>query len=286
MEPVKDTEKRLLKTQPARNKIEEARSATVVIKTSKGFGSGFFISGDGYILTNKHVVKADERDQARIEEIEKELEKYKEQLEEEKNRLYQAEKRLMQLKNKKKYANYEMDKRELAAWNRDYKRRREAFESKLKEFREHKNNVLYPHNFRIFLVDETQLPVTVVATSWQYDLALLRLQGYKTPFIEPGDAKSLAHGDKLFAIGSPARLSLKNTVTSGVFSGRRIFNNKRFVQTNAQISPGNSGGPLLNEEGKVVGINTWKIVGEKIEGLGFAIPIDIALEEFSRYLEN
>jgi serine protease Do len=56
-------------------------------------------------------------------------------------------------------------------------------------------------------------------------------------------------------------------------------------RTNAQISPGNSGGPLINADGEVVGVNTQKIVDKYAEGLGFAIPIDIVMREFDNYIK-
>jgi S1-C subfamily serine protease len=80
--------------------------------------------------------------------------------------------------------------------------------------------------------------------------------------------------------GSPIDLDLKNTITSGVLSGIR----EDFIQTNAQIYPGNSGGPLINENGEVIGLNTKKLMDYTFEGIGFAIPIDIVLEEFQEYL--
>jgi S1-C subfamily serine protease len=75
---------------------------------------------------------------------------------------------------------------------------------------------------------------------------------------------------------------MKNTVTSGVVSGFR----ENYIQTNAQIYPGNSGGPLINEKGGVVGVNTLKLVTRKFEGLGFAIPIGVALAEFKNHLQE
>ena len=84
----------------------------------------------------------------------------------------------------------------------------------------------------------------------------------------------------MFAIGSP--LGLSHSVTSGVFSAHR----GKLLQTSAQVNPGNSGGPLLTEDGKVIGINTLKLMEEGVEGISFAIPINVAIEEFKFHLRN
>ncbi len=87
-------------------------------------------------------------------------------------------------------------------------------------------------------------------------------------------------GTPVYAQGSP--LGLKGSVTSGVLSAVR----KDFLQTNAEIYPGNSGGPLITADGKVIGVNTMKMITDKFEGLGFAIPIARVLAEFHTYLEQ
>ena len=70
-----------------------------------------------------------------------------------------------------------------------------------------------------------------------------------------------------------------NTNLLGIFSGFR----EDLIQTNAQISPGNSGGPVIAADGEDVGVNTQKIVDKYAEGLGFAIPIDMVMREFHQY---
>jgi S1-C subfamily serine protease len=119
----------------------------------------------------------------------------------------------------------------------------------------------------------------------------LRIYGYKTPFIKPSEDLRLIHGETLYAIGSPLDLSLKNTVTSGIFSGVRRFeghpaldDRTPYIKTNAQINRGNSGGPLITGDGRVVGIVTWIIRKDIADGLNFAIPIQIAIDEFRNHL--
>jgi serine protease Do len=88
----------------------------------------------------------------------------------------------------------------------------------------------------------------------------------------------LAHGEPLYAIGNP--INFAHSVTSGVFSGFR----EDLIQSSAQVNPGNSGGPLITKEGDVIGVNTKKIVHQEVEGISFAIPIHIVLNEFNNYL--
>lgn len=135
---------------------------------------------------------------------------------------------------------------------------------------------------KINLVDGTELFVNVVKRSDHYDLALLELHNYKCPFIEPMDAFRIPDGAPVYAIGSP--IGLMHSASSGIVSGIRKFGNTYYIQTNAQINPGNSGGPLISQDGKVIGINTWKVVDVASEGLGFAIPINLAIEEFETLL--
>jgi serine protease Do len=288
-ETEEDLQKKLSEASPPRNKIEEARNATVAIKNSLGMGSGFFITKEGYILTNKHVIKGDE---AELKKLEKRLNKEKTQLREESKAISKEKKRLQKLKARLESkgrdapadlsAVYLIDKRSLNTWIAIHKKRKEAFEKQSKAFNEFKRKMSSSYGNKIILIDNTKFSVSVVSLSYRYDLALLRLRGYKCPFIEPASPHHLEHGTPLYAIGSPLRLM--HSVTSGIYSGIRQFNRQHYVQTNAQINPGNSGGPLVTKDGKVVGISTLKVVGPLVEGIGFAIPITVALKEFERYI--
>lgn len=290
----------LLTDYPARNAVEKATAATVAIKGSLGFGSGFFISRSGHILTNKHVVRTtdkQEKDERQFfGEVEGNIEQMKKGFDDEKKRLDSRAQKLKKLKaladnekspqRKKSYADeYAYRKKEYDDWLADYEKRLEQFESKEKVYREQRSQYDYgkvvgnlSRSFTIILADNTELHARLVATSSVHDLALLKLDGYRTPALKATDTSSLFPGLGLYAIGSPAKLT--NSVTSGIFSG---FEND-FIQTNAQIYPGNSGGPLVTESGSVVGINTFKRLTRKFEGLGFAIPIRTALQEFKSHL--
>ena len=135
-------------------------------------------------------------------------------------------------------------------------------------------------NFKITLKNKEILYAYLVRASRNHDLALLKVDGCKTPFIYPADMNRVSQRQKVWAIGSP--LNIADTMKDGTVSG---FSNG-YIQTNAQIYPGNSGGPLVNEKGRVVGINTLKELTRKFEGMGLAIPIDTALGEFASELKR
>jgi len=92
----------------------------------------------------------------------------------------------------------------------------------------------------------------------------------------------------VIAIGTPLSFSLRNSATSGIVSGinRAADGEYRFIQSDAAINGGNSGGPLVNMKGEVIGINTVKYVGFGVEGLSFSIPVDTVeyvMEHFEKY---
>ncbi|GAB6035468.1 DegQ family serine endoprotease [Fundidesulfovibrio butyratiphilus] len=124
---------------------------------------------------------------------------------------------------------------------------------------------------------EKPLEAKLVGRDPELDLALVKIDdGSDLPFLEFGDSAALKVGAWVVAIGNP--FGLQNTVTAGIVSakGRVIgagpFDD--FLQTDASINPGNSGGPLLDLDGKVVGINSAVVASA--QGIGFAIPADMA----------
>jgi len=135
--------------------------------------------------------------------------------------------------------------------------------------------------YKIVSIDLTEFTIYGAEVSEKYDLALLRLKGYRCPFIEQGNLRELAIGDSLYAIGMPK--ALMHSVTSGIYSSLRpLDDGVSYIQTNAQINQGNSGGPLVTKEGRVVGVNTLKRADT--EGIGFAIPINLVVDEFRMHL--
>lgn len=121
--------------------------------------------------------------------------------------------------------------------------------------------------------------VNYVAGDIENDLAILKLDLTGLPAAEFGDSDLLYVGDRAYAIGNPLGVHLYGTLTDGIISAiNRDVNvdgrTMTLIQTNAALNSGNSGGPLINAYGQVVGINTIKMVSSysNIEGLGFAIP--------------
>ncbi len=101
-----------------------------------------------------------------------------------------------------------------------------------------------------------------------------------------GSTEDIDLGDTVFTVGSPVGYEYMGTVTKGILSGKNrtvtvSLESGNYVvevlQTDAAINPGNSGGPLLNINGEVVGVNSLKLVQDQIEGMGFAIPIEMAM---------
>ena len=135
------------------------------------------------------------------------------------------------------------------------------------------------------LIKENYDNVRIVATGGNIDLALLKIEGQPKgkifPSVPLGSSGEISQGERVFAIGSP--LGLERSVSEGIVSLRnRIIQARLHIQTTAEISPGNSGGPLFNYKGQVVGVNNMKVVSTGAEGLGFSIPV----RQLKTFLEN
>ena len=128
------------------------------------------------------------------------------------------------------------------------------------------------------------------------DLAVLRVdKSFVLQVATLGDSTTSEIGDTVFAVGTPVDVKYAGSVTKGIISGKNRMVNvtlddggafmMEVIQTNTAINPGNSGGPLVNINGEVIGINTLKLVEDEIEGMGFAIPIEMATSVLDR-LEN
>jgi len=132
----------------------------------------------------------------------------------------------------------------------------------------------------VALPDGSLHPTRLIGVDPDSDLALLKIEGTNLKPIAFGDIKSIAVGDVVLAVGNP--LGVGQTVTQGIVSalGRKgigINSIENFIQTDAAINPGNSGGALIDTAGRLVGINSAILSrGGGSEGIGFAIPVDLA----------
>lgn len=170
------------------------KSVVTIEAEGNGHGSGFFISEDGYILTNHHVVK-----------------------------------------NSKKV------------------------------------NVILQGGLS-FIGD-------VVRTDATADVALVKLngQGFRPMRLAGNDAEA-GIGLDVLAIGTPTDKTLSQTVTKGIISGNRLIDGMAYIQSDVSVSPGSSGGPMINKNGLVVGMITSKMVNKGVEGISFALPSSKILE--------
>lgn len=170
--------------------LGSAQSATVTVKLDKGHGSGCFISPDGLILTNFHVVPGPEAE---------------------------AE---------------------------------------------------------IIRNDGEKCPAEFLRGNEQHDLALLKADCVTHQTFKLGNDAKYDIGNEVFAIGTPGSIELGQTLSKGIISGVRNQGEMKFLQTDVSINAGNSGGPLVNRQGELMGIVNSKLMGIGVEGIAFAIPAD------------
>jgi serine protease Do len=141
----------------------------------------------------------------------------------------------------------------------------------------------------IELADGRKFTAEVTGTDPDSDVAVIKIDASELPYLELADSDAIEVGEWVLAIGNP--LGLSHTVTAGIVSakGRSGFGLatiENFIQTDAAINRGNSGGPLINLDGKVVGINTAIVGATGNIGIGFAIPIDMAKHAYKQLREG
>lgn len=175
--------------------LKTAIKSTIAVTTKDGFGSGFIVSGDGYIVTNYHVIAGQDS------------------------------------------------------------------------------------SVKVLLSENDSMIARVVRYSEIADIALLKIDRTFNYMIllDPSVETSLV--DEVFAIGNPISIELGQTVSKGIISGfRKNSAGVNIIQTDVSVNPGNSGGPLLLPNGKLVGVVNSKISGLGIEGVGFSISVDDVLK--------
>ena len=136
--------------------------------------------------------------------------------------------------------------------------------------------------------DEIEYAGTIIGTDEQTDLAVIKIDKTGLTAAELGDSDSVQVGEFAMAIGNP--LGMQSRVSSGTISAvnRSVTSDNvtyKLIQTDAAINSGNSGGALVNSQGQVIGINTLKMSGSGIEGMGFAIPINSTKDIYSQLIQ-
>jgi S1-C subfamily serine protease len=274
--------------------IEKATLAVVKIETSYGSGSGFFVTDKGLLITNKHVIRPGSFEQFENElkqaeaklhqseqylaERETDLDHYKQQIDDYKQQLDAArddDKAKMQQEYSYHINRYEDSQEEYRKAEKQLDDARQNMD--LRKSRMSESSVA--STFKIIFKDGTTKQATLVALGKDHDLALLKIVGgFKTPFLEQGRRESAPQGSEVYAIGSP--LGFQDFVTKGNITRQEASQ----IVTDTKILPGNSGGPLVTPDGKVIGVNTMVFRSNGTPGsevFGFAIPIDAVKAEFS-----
>lgn len=142
----------------------------------------------------------------------------------------------------------------------------------------------------VTMSNDEEVEAEILGGDSYLDLAVLRIDKAKVIQVANiGKSETMKLGDTVFTVGAPMGYNYRGSVTSGILSGKdrmvsvSVSNASsndwvmRVLQIDASINPGNSGGPLLNANGEVIGICSMKLVDDEIEGMGFAIPIEYAM---------
>lgn len=144
----------------------------------------------------------------------------------------------------------------------------------------------------VTLSDGRNLTAKLVGADPNTDLAVLQISAQNLTAVQLGDSSNLQVGEPVVAIGNPGGAEFAGSITAGVISatnrtldiqGENSFN---LIQTDAAINPGNSGGPLVDYQGKVIGINSAKYAETGFEGMGFSIPISDALPTIQQLIKS
>ena len=296
-----DLKKQLTDQFNPKSKVAEASLSVVKVETSVGSGSGFFVTGTGYIVTNRHVVRPSTSTQWK--EGEEILEDRKAYLDDFKAKIRRDEETLNEMKaeidehretmksNKVSEQENNSFSRYLKKYNRNKERHQEnerSYRAKQKEYQGIKSEFGWNTNlsnfskkFTIVLKNGKKYNVRLVSVSKKHDLALLKLDNYVTPYLQLTKKNNQQQGMQVYAIGSPLGFNDSRT------SGRITKSANDYLMTDSRILPGNSGGPLVNKDGVVLGVNTAVVGGGQYgSGLGIAIHAPIIRQEFRRNLSG
>lgn len=143
----------------------------------------------------------------------------------------------------------------------------------------------------VSLSDGRSLQGTLIGADEMTDIAVVKVDANDLPTAVFGNSDDLVVGEPAIAIGNPMGLEFQGSVTSGVISAlnRSLGTNElstKLIQTDAAISPGNSGGALVNANSEVIGINSIKVAARGVEGMGFAIPINAVRDIVDQIMDH
>lgn len=141
-------------------------------------------------------------------------------------------------------------------------------------------HVVGDRDVSVRLRDGTTHPGRTVRADAKHDVALVQLRTKQTACLALR-SDSPALGEEIYAVGSPTGEALAFSVSRGIVSGKRQLDGVDLLQTDASISPGNSGGPLLDAQGRTVAIVSFKLTGPGLDGLGFGVSVSSALSRLS-----
>lgn len=288
---------------PTKTPLEKTTLAVVSIKSALGSGTGFFVSTNGYIVTNRHVVRPTtssgwKENKAKFDKRSVRLTQEQQKLT---SRAHDLKKMATNLSRyKKDIATYSGGQKNVA--QSEYNIYKKRYKNLKKNYQKHKNIISetarklnkqqskfrsasysskLAKRFEIQLKDGTKRHARLIKLSKKQDLALLKLDKHTTPFIDISNSQRPSQGTKVFAIGSP--LGLRDFVTAGIVTNIR----KNHIITDTQILPGNSGGPLIDHKGRIIGVNTMKILSDQSSGsvgFGVAIPVKLVREQFGQLI--
>ncbi|MEO1897265.1 MAG: trypsin-like peptidase domain-containing protein [Cycloclasticus sp.] len=284
------------------NPVQKATMAVVTVKSKLGSGSGFFVTDTCYLVTNKHVVRPAKGKQwdatkAKIKQNASSFQRARLQLANQKRQLAVNKQKLDEFRScmnslssdkarnlaEQEYAvyadRYYQDKQHIDSVSQRLSKDERKFNKQQSDFSFSSSIANVAQSFQIILKDNTKVQARLVKVSPTDDLALLKVNGCNAPYLTLG-TRAVSQGMTVHAIGSP--LGLRDQLTQGTVTNVSSYG----IATDAQILPGNSGGPLIMGNGHVVGVNTLKVAkGSALEtGFGISIPVSKVRQNFGRYL--